>query len=124
MDANLATKSSSNGFAKRAFATVAFQPCIAKSSVAIRHSLRQAPRDSMAKWDPWRRITPFPIGRGAPLSGIADPTPSPRGYRMAAGRSFISTAVATISTNSASSEAAITQKLGNVDRYVMSYEPA
>ena len=58
------------------------------------------------------------------MLGNSIPTPFPLGYLKAHGLSLIATAVLTILTSSASSLAAITIKLGNVDRYVTSKEPA
>ena len=58
------------------------------------------------------------------IVGKSTPTPLPLGYLNAEGLSFISTDVFIILTNSASSLAAITIKFGNVDKYVISNEPA
>ena len=61
-------------------------------------------------------ILPFPISIFSSIEGKSRPTPVPRGYLIALGLSLISTEVFIIFTNSTSSLAAITIKLGSVDK--------
>ena len=69
-------------------------------------------------------ILPFPISIFSSIDGKFTPTPFPLGYLKAEGLSLMSTDVLIILINSASSLAAITTKFGNVDKKVISNEPA
>ena len=99
-------------------------PFVDKISAAFLHSSNRAPRLMMAACFPDLTTLPFPISNVSLISGSSMPTPFPLGYLNAQGRSLILTAVLTILTSSDSSLAAITTKLGKVDKYVTSNEPA
>ena len=58
----------------------------------------------------------LPISIFSSIEGSSIPIPVPLGYLIALGLSFMSTEVFIIFTNSASSLAAITTKLGKVDK--------
>ena len=66
----------------------------------------------------------FPISIFSSIDGSFTPIPFPLGYLNADGLSLISIEVLIILTSSASSLAAITTKLGKVERYVVSNDPA
>ena len=78
----------------------------------------------MATFFPSLINLPFPISIFSLILGSSIPTPLPLGYLNADGLSLISIEVLIIFTSSDSSLAAITTKLGRVERYVISNDPA
>ena len=107
---------SSSGFANLASTIVHSTPFFESLSDAFLHSSSLVPKFNKATFFPSLIILPFPISKTSFVEGSSTPTPLPRGYLKAEGRSFILTEVLIIFTSSASSLAAITTKLGKVDK--------
>ncbi|MNX91322.1 hypothetical protein D3C86_1233970 [compost metagenome] len=116
--------SASSGLAKRASATVAETPRAASRSAAFSDSCKRVPSDRMATEVPSRTMRPLPISSGAASSGISTPTPSPRGYLNAEGRSSMAREVEIMAASSASSAAAISTMPGRAPMKPMSKLPA
>ncbi len=120
--ASCSTNSSSNGFTKRASATVTAVPRAASSSAAESAVLTILPMASIPASFPSRRISPLPNGTVRGFTFLPGAAVAPLGYRIATGRASCK-AVHNISRNAAPSRGAITTILGNVRRNDKSSTP-
>ena len=80
---------SSKGLANLASIIVISIPFLNNISDAFLHSSNLVPKFKIAAYFPSLIILPFPISKISLIEGIVTPTPFPRGYLNADGRSFI-----------------------------------